>query len=311
MVNLSTRNYSFHHLPWDRGEAEQPVFPQILIVHSDSSSIFFPGHLPLLPPFVRFLFIFEFSSFTWASCHSCLTSCCQDGLKLLGREPWKSNSSPGLLFSAISRGILPSWTLRPLNRSKSALTKSRVVILWFCPNSTVSWSLQPSSSPFVSIRSRRTSPLVSSSITFAKKLSVLSENILCHCKCSKIWPLETLGHTAVHPNTSRQALRWEIALRMSSSYHQLCYYYYYFLDSETQEAYRWSRANQIISTRKIHLLLGVKDRTLFPLEVRRGVMKAAGSLVVVVSRNSSQHGTAVYYTMRRMVLVETICPLLF
>lgn len=97
---------------------------------------------------------------------------------------------------------------------------------------------------------------------------------------------------------------------MSSSYHQQCYYYY-FLDSETQEAYRLSRPNQIISTRKIHLLLGVKDRRLFPLEVRRGGMKAAGCLVVVVSRNSSQHGTAVYYTMRRMVLVETICPLLF
>lgn len=40
-------------------------------------------------------------------------------------------------------------------------------------------------------------------------------------------------------------------------------------------------------------------------------MKAAGSLVMVLSRSSSQRGTAVCYIMHRMVLVETICPLLF
>lgn len=114
----------------------------------------------------------------------------------------------------------------------------------------------------------------------------------------------------VHTNTSRHALRWRTVLKTSFSYHQP-HHYCCFLDREPQETHRLHRANQIINTRKIYLLPGVKQCSLFPLEARRGGIKAAGSVVMVLCRSSSQHGTAVCYVVHRMVLVKTICPLLF
>lgn len=148
-----------------------------------------------------------------------------------------------------------------------------------------------------------------------------SGNIVCHCKGSKIELLKTLGHMVhtngpskwtnmVQTNTSRHTLRWRTVLKTSFSYQQprccCC-----FLDREPQGAYRLHRANQIINARKMYLLPGVKQCSFFSLEARRGGMKAAVSLVMVLSWSSSQRGTAVCCVMHRMVLVETICLLLF
>lgn len=138
-----------------------------------------------------------------------------------------------------------------------------------------------------------------------------SGNILCHCKNPrKIGLLETLDHNLVHTNTSTHTLRWRKVLKTSFSHHQP-HHCCCFLDRERQEANRLHGANQIINVRKMYLLPGGKQCSLFSLEARRGGMKAAGSVVMVLSRSSSQRGTAVCYFMHRMVLVETICPLLF
>lgn len=177
-----------------------------------------------------------------------------------------------------------------------------------CPQLPYPWQVLPF---FFSVGSSRASPLVSILITSAGILSwVNSSNILCHWKGSRTWPLRTRRHFIVHPNMSGQAVRWKTLLWVPSSYHQLCYYDH-ILNSETPEECRLSRASQSINTRKINPFLGVKDTRSFPLEAKRGGMKAAGSLVMVVSLRSSQHGTAACCAVHRMVLVETICPLLF
>lgn len=118
------------------------------------------------------------------------------------------------------------------------------------------------------------------------------------------------SHNMVHTNTSRHTLRWRTVLQTSFSYHQLRYCCCV-PNREPQETYRLLPANQIINTRKMYLLPGMKQCSLFSLEARRGGMKAAGSSVMVLSRSSSQRGTAVCCVMHRMVLVDAICPLLF